>query len=367
MDNSDAQLVIRDTPFALWLFGIVFAGLGGFFFLQAGLERGSFLILFVVIGLSMLLFSSVLTITADRVTRTLRLDYRSLLRHNVKEIPFDEIAGIRVERSFSRGRHGSSSTYRVVLARKDGQDIPFRSYSSSGSGSKEEQATRLRAFIGVPGVDGTPAATLQAVQQMAQGAFQARQQALTGPEGEMRETGGVHWQLQSAAMGATPVTRWFSPDARTSGGFLFIAQKVDGQSTGGGLLAALSGTLFRQSLAVYGFQPGDTPGLEQATAVAPLDPSLEPHFMAFSSSPAAVHEILNPWAVMPLADWARRYPLRQFQSGARFSQLVVLFSPNGLYLATMNTLQPDQVEELTSLGVDLVKTQPGSGGGSSAF
>jgi len=36
---------------------------------------------------------------------------------------------------------------------------------------------------------------------------------------------------------------------------------------------------------------------------------------------------------------------------------VVLFSPNGVYLAKLGVLQPDQVEELTDLGVEMVKTQ----------
>ena len=60
---------------------------------------------------------------------------------------------------------------------------------------------------------------------------------------------------------------------------------------------------------------------------------------------------------MPLADWAGRYPLKQFQKGSRFSQLVILFSPNGVYLTTLNLLQPDQVNELAALGVALVKSQ----------
>jgi hypothetical protein len=172
-------------------------------------------------------------------------------------------------------------------------------------------------------------------------------------------------------MGAAPATRWFSPDFWASGSFLFLAQKVDGQASGGGLMALIGNTLFRQSISLYGFHPDDTPGIEQARALEPLDATLEPHFMAFTSDPASASQILNAWAVRPLADWARRYPLRQLQSGARFGQLVVLFSPNGVFLGMLNVLQPDQVEELADLGVELVKavggSSAGSGTGSSAF
>src|SRR5690348_13253284 len=128
MDNNDSQLVIRDTPIGLWLFGAVFAGMGAFFFFQAG-RQAVFTLIFVAIGLGVLLFSSALTITADRLTRTLSLEYRSVLRHNIKQIPFDEIASISVERRTSRNKGRTSYTYRVVLTRKDGQVIPFRSYA----------------------------------------------------------------------------------------------------------------------------------------------------------------------------------------------------------------------------------------------
>jgi hypothetical protein len=39
---------------------------------------------------------------------------------------------------------------------------------------------------------------------------------------------------------------------------------------------------------------------------------------------------------------------------------MVLFSPNGVYLVTMNPIQPEQVNELTTLGTELIKSQSGS-------
>jgi hypothetical protein len=116
----------------------------------------------------------------------------------------------------------------------------------------------------------------------------------------------------------------------------------------------------KKAIAAYGFQADDTPGLNQAAALAPLDPALEPHFMAYTNNPASARHMLNPGAAMPLAAWAGRYPLKQFQMGSNSGQLVMLFGPNGVYLATMNRLLPDQANELAALGVELVKSQSSS-------
>ena len=51
-----------------------------------------------------------------------------------------------------------------------------------------------------------------------------QQEALTGANDEMRETAGVHWSVQSTGMGRMPVTRWLSPDFKTNGTFVYIAQ-----------------------------------------------------------------------------------------------------------------------------------------------
>jgi hypothetical protein len=79
--------------------------------------------------------------------------------------------------------------------------------------------------------------------------------------------------------------------------------------------------------------------------------------MAYTSNQAEAQQILTPWIQQPLAEWGAKYPLQQFQSGARFSQIVVLFSPNGVYIATLGTLPPDKLDEVTRLGVELVKAQ----------
>jgi hypothetical protein len=74
MQQNDSHLVIRDVPIFHWVFGILFAGAGTLIITCEGLLiYGG---IFAAVGVGFLLFSSILTITADRLTRTLKLDYR---------------------------------------------------------------------------------------------------------------------------------------------------------------------------------------------------------------------------------------------------------------------------------------------------
>jgi hypothetical protein len=355
--NPD-KLTIRDFPLGLWLTGLGLLGLTAYLVTKSALPTAG---VTGILGLLALLLPSALTISADRSARTLTLRYGLLIPRSVKQIPFDEINTIRVDSSTTRD-HGSptrrSTTYRLEIVKKDGTIFPFRAFYSGDFILKQRRAEKLRAFIGLAGaVDETPIGILRAAPKMIQPVFEKQQEALTGDNQQIRETNGVHWELQSVAMGAAPVTRWFSPDFKLPGAFLYLAQKMAGQqSGGGGFLASIGKTIFRTSISLYGFGLDDTPCLDNAETLSPLDASLEPHFTAFTSDPSAARQTLNPWVSMPLRNWAERYPLKQLQKGS-FGQLVVLFSPKGVYIATLNLLQPDQVDELASLGVELVKAQ----------
>jgi hypothetical protein len=340
MQQNDSQLVIRDVPIFQWVFAFLFAGVGTLVISQGG--PPVFGGIFAAVGVGFLLFSGVLTITADRITRTLKLDYRSAMRHTLKQVHFDEIAGINVERNVSGGKRGF--TYRLTLLRKDGQVVPFRSSSSSGWKGKERSAGRLREFLGIQDSNRIPAGILPA--ELSQAA-------------ETHETTGVHWRIQpmyTASSSAPTGARWHSPDFKTPGMFLFVAQKAEGQPSRG-FLASLGSMFIRQALSLHGFSPEDTPALEQAVTLAPLEPALERHFMAYTNSPSSAHQLLNSRVTTHLADWAARYPLRQLQGGSGSGQLMTLFGPNGVYLATLNLLQRNQAHELVSLGVELVKSQ----------
>jgi len=75
--------------------------------------------------------------------------------------------------------------------------------------------------------------------------------------------------------------------------------------------------------------------------------------MAYASSSIQAPQVLNPWVGMPLAAWAQKYPLKQGNS----NQLAVLFCPQGVYVAMMGLVNPEFLQELTALGVALVKAQ----------
>lgn len=336
MSQNDSELKIREIPIFLWLFGAVFTAVGILILLEntsASFMGG----VFAAIGLALILLPSVLTISGDRTTRTLKLDYRSALRRKTKQFMFDEIAAVNVERSVSHRKGRTQYTYRVSLSLKDGKSVPVRAYSSTGSGRKVRQADQLREFIGVSGYNFTPTPLPPAFH-------------VAG----IQKTDGVSWLIKPSANSGI---QWHSPDFKTQGIFLFLAQKAAGQASGG-FLASLGSMFFRQTIGAYGFDAEDVPGIEQAGPLAPLDPLLEPHFMAYSNAPSSASQLLNSTVASALADWAGRYPIRQFQKSSSFGQLVLLIGPTGVFLATMNALKPDQISELTALGIKIVKAQP---------
>ncbi len=355
MQNQD-NIKLNDIPFGSWLIGLFFLGAGIYFFNFQGLSFNA--ILLGGIGLICLLLMRGLTITADRNTRILQLQYWSLyFWRTTKEIPFDEIQTIRIDSTRGSGHKSRHNpTFRIEVVRKDGNNIPFRSYYSGGSFSKQKVVDQLRAFMGLgEAFDESPAGFYRTAQKAVAQKAASEQAALTGSNEQERVTNGVHWTLQSVSLGLSPVTRWYSPDFKMRDGFLFLAQKVAGQSSGG-FLAAIGKALFQQSISMYGFKENDVPNMSRAETLASVSPQLDTHFTAFTSNPAEARQILNPWVQRPLADWGERYPLKQFQTGVA-AQLVVLFSPNGVYAARMGILQPEQMEELTAIGVEMVKAQ----------
>lgn len=342
MNNYDSKLVLRETPFVLWFIALIFAGVG----LLMAFEGGAplvFPLIFIGIGGTLIVTASIVTITADRMTRMLTMEARSILRRKLIEVPFDDIIGINVERSISSGR-GARYTYQLKLLRRDGQIVPLQQYSSSGFKRKDKMAIRLREFLGIQDSNRVPSGMIP--MELAQFA-------------DIHETEGIHWQLQplmTHGSAAPTGARWLTPDLKTSGIFLFVAQKGEGQSSTG-FLAALGKMFLRQAFSAHGFGLEDAPGLDGAVTLQPLDPAIENDFMAYTNSPDAARPLLNSAVVGQMAKWSGRFPLKTAQGGGRYSQLMVLFGPNGVSVATNHLLEPGQIYELISLGVELVKSQ----------
>jgi hypothetical protein len=64
MNRDDSQLVLHDVPILLWLFGLIFAGVGTAIILEGGPPPVVALILFGI-GLGFLLFTSVHLVTLN--------------------------------------------------------------------------------------------------------------------------------------------------------------------------------------------------------------------------------------------------------------------------------------------------------------
>jgi hypothetical protein len=353
MEEHKPSPVIRDLPWGPWILGLIVGSFGALV-VQSTLRTGNTTVLFLAAilcggGLLLVALSPVLTVRVEREGGLLTLTYRSLLAKRVKEIPLHKIDSIDVE------------GYGVVITQSDGRVTPLRSLKRAPVW-RRRVAGRLRELAGVGGSDGGVLRTLTGRDESANRQIRRRQEALTGPNAERRQTDGVGWIIQSAGMGREPVTRWFSPDYMTNGTFVYIAQMPAYRNALGGMIGKLftRGTIgrlaARASMALYGFVGESVPGSELADALA-LDPPLDRYFVAFSPDPSAARLVLNSSVAEALAGWAVRHPLKAVQAGNVPGQLVVLYSPDGVYAATRGLLDPSGIEELAGTGVELVKAQ----------
>jgi hypothetical protein len=369
------RLVIKDYPLALWLIGAVLTVEGAlwelaFLALQPGgfwpagrelVTPGSLPYLIAtgglwpgaisfLIGAPIALLSSALTVTADRLGGTLTLRYRSLLRSLVKEYPLSEIASVEVD-SMHSSRSSSSSSYRLALVLTSGNRVPLRSYYSGGDREKERKAQQLREFMGLTETNARPVTAFQAMRQLGTPSFTLVREGATE---------GVAWRLESANFGGVPVSRWVCPNCKLPGSFLCLMQRPPDPKAaqgGGGLVGKVSQMLYRQVLSLYGFDPGALPGFDAALPVEGLDQRLAPSFVSLTNDQAAARQCLNPWMVVPLADWVEQHPMKSVQSSGEAGQLIVLFSPEGTSVTWLNAVAPDQLETIARLGVDLVRAQ----------
>lgn len=254
MDTQNNILTIWEYPLGEWGFGLIMLVIAGFTAIGANGDWSVTLIAGVS-GLFFIFFGTILVVQADRAGGTLTIRRNSILRHYERNIPVTEIAALQLEPS-----RGSSSAYRIVVITKDNETISFRTGYSSGVSGKESKAKRLREFLGVGGEDMSTGGMLSRATNMAQQAFQEKQEALSGPEAEEHITEGVHWKTQTVAFGGTPVTCWFSPDQQCPGGFVFVAQKVAGQATAGsGRLAGMNRLFYHEIIGMVGFGRENTP------------------------------------------------------------------------------------------------------------
>jgi hypothetical protein len=348
MNQTDRNvLVFTEYPFTLWLVSGVFTLFGLLFLLTPGSLTGG--VTGVIVGLGITLLGSVDTITLDKNRNRFSLKRRYIWRTTTLEHPLDEITGFELDKSQSSD---SGRTYRILAMLVDGRSVPLTTAFSSGHERKRRRAEQLNQWLGL----GAPQ---PAGSEIASRPVEPVDLGEAPKIAESGEANGVSWQVAKLQMGEAPFTRWFSPDFKLSDGFLLLAQKPEGMRISGKLLGGLGRIFGMQALRLYGFSPQDSPGMENATPLEPPEPRLEEHYVTLTSSQRAARLALNPWAIMPLVAWAERNPLRPAKASQGQAQAVILFSPNGVYVAGVGVDTPEEIEALSSLGVELVRAQGG--------
>jgi len=89
--SSGEQVVFKDYPLLIWLVGVMTIAVVAWA-PETAWER----LLFALIGVAIIGFTAVLTVTADHTRGTLNLHYRSLFRASTKTYLFSEIGFVNV-------------------------------------------------------------------------------------------------------------------------------------------------------------------------------------------------------------------------------------------------------------------------------
>ena len=137
--SSNEQVVFKDYPLWLWLPGALTL------VLAPGIaEKAWERLVLALMGIVLIAFASILTVTVDHGRGTLNLHYRSLFRVSTRAYPFSEICFVNVAED-SEGER----MYRVELILRSGQIVPLRNAYSVGKARKERRAQRLRSVLRV--------------------------------------------------------------------------------------------------------------------------------------------------------------------------------------------------------------------------
>ncbi len=371
MAQTDPNLlVIKRNPLELWIVSAVFSILGLIFLFSPGMGAAGLISLGV--GIGVLLIASVNTLTLDKKRNHFSLQRRFIWRTTLEQRRLDELGGFILQQNQDTD---GGRTYRVVAILASGEIIPLTSAYTSGREGKRRQAEQLNQWLEQAGVrseagapveadwPGGAAAFVQPAQPAPADNPRLRQAPGIDPPppatGQSGETDGVSWQIERLPSGSAPITRWFSPDFKFTEGFLLLAQKPKDMRVAGKLLGGLVRLFGQQALRLYGFGPADTPGLESAAPLEPPEPRLEPHYVSLTSNAFAARQALNPWVIIPLAAWGARSPLQPASRAEDQSQLVILFSPRGVYVAGVGADSPEEIEALSNLGVEIVRALGG--------
>jgi len=349
MNNSPSESIIRDQPIMTWVFAVVMIG-GGVFAYLRNPNQWIFTAVLTAVGL-LLLAVPALVIQADRPTNTLLIYRRSLYKNSVQKIEIGDIANIRVGQKYDS--EDKSRSYRVEFQLKNGDMLPLRKTYSNGHKRHQELAQKLSIICGVRTTSSNFSDMF--VSEEIRLEFQKQQEEITGEQGVEHTTNGVQWTFETSAFGGMPVSHWHTPDFLLEDTFIFLTQKFVGQKELPGILKSATDLLFKQSMRVYGLDEDDTPDLSSADVIE-LPDRLEPHYFGYSDEKVRAAHMLNPWVSTPLTAWAENHSMKKDNIS---SQLVIHIGPNGLSLRTPGLVNPEYLDDLSALGVELVRALGG--------
>ncbi len=352
MKENSSELIVKDRPVLLWVVMLVALGVGVYFYLRYPTQ---WLPLAITIVGAFVLFSIIpdVEIRANRDTRMLTITRRYPFRVTRQHLAFDALQAVYLASSV--GYESSNKTYRVELKLKNGDIVPVRQAFSSGKARKEAVVQRISDFTGIASIDPATMSQNLGLEAM-QREYQLEQEAITGPQGEEQTTDGVRWTFQTLMIGTAPLSHWHSPDIWLDNAFLFVVQKPPQQNKllEGKWVQPLADMLVQKAMKVYGFEEADTPDLSTATRID-LPAELKPHYMGFSDEPDRVRRLVTPWVTRPLLDWAMKYPISVENIE---SHLTIHLGPRGLSLRTPGLVNPEYLDDLKAMGVELVRSFP---------
>jgi hypothetical protein len=350
-NDSNQFLVIKDNPVFAWIMGGTTVLAAVYIFIQSnGVAVITALLLLGFAFLVLFLFGKTTIMKADRYQRMLFITHQSLLGKKEQTYSFGEVSKFEVEPSRYRISHNDgSTTYRMVMHLKNGETIPLETAYSNGYNRKAARIRQLSEFMGLANAQDIP-------QNQIQAAIASAVQISARPELDQKgSTAGVDWTMEVHNISGKLVTRWISTQFTWPGKFLLLSQKPKSkpQPAKGGFLGNLILMVFQQVIGMYGIKPSDTPNFEQAENLVPADETMAMNFSAFSNDPNAASALFNPTMAQPLNRWTQNHPLKNANSIS--DQLLVLYSPTSLMVCAFGQLNPQQSEELISIGVDLIK------------
>jgi hypothetical protein len=363
MASDPNRIVFRDRQIVLKLFGVFWIMMSLFFLFK----KESMIMGLVLIAIGLLIGFALpvsATIILDKTKGVVSARNWSLFIRSFKEYQLNNISSIEVEYRTTQSTHTAHSRgalSRIVVVTPAGEKLPLQTQFSNSTIANEFRASQMRKFLGVTGLQGTAVTPSQVARQFINRTNIPGQAAVAVQQGV---TLGVNWRVELATVGASTVTHWISPDFTVPGEFLFLAQHAkDAKALGGGdgLLGGLLGSVAQfaqnQMLNIYGFPTTATPGMERAGTVQPPPPQLDPYYALLSSNSVRAYELLKPYVVQALVQWAEGHPMRQVQVAqkGKIMQLAVLFSPNGLFLAFMDPPNEQQINEISVLGANLIR------------